>query len=133
MNLEAAAMTTVALAALFLLALGTVALLLPASADKFLSAFASSARAHLLEITVRLVVGLGFLGCATLPAGQAFRVIGWVLIATTLAMLCIPWQTHRKFANWAVPRALRFRPLIGVASTAMGAGVLALLAAGGRT
>lgn len=45
---------------------------------------------------------------------------GWILIATTTVMALIPWDVHRRFAEASVPKALRFLPMIGVASLSVG-------------
>lgn len=47
---------------------------------------------------------------------MGLTVFGWLLIGTTLAMAIVPWRTHRRFAETSVPQALRFLPMIGVAS-----------------
>jgi uncharacterized protein YjeT (DUF2065 family) len=53
-----------------------------------------------------------------------FSVFGWVLLATTTGLLLIPWHWHHRFARRAVPWVLRFLPLLGVASVALGVLVL---------
>jgi hypothetical protein len=35
-------------------------------------------------------------------------------------MALVPWRVHDRFAKAAVPKALRYLPLIGVASLALG-------------
>ena len=129
--IELMAMFIVALAGLFLLVLGCIALIRPARAQGFLLGFASTARVHFLELAIRLAVGLSFLGCwRVLEFGEVFRVVGWVLVLTTLVMLLVPWSVHRQFARWAVPKVLRYTPLIGASSIAMGLAVFAVLSSG---
>lgn len=125
------AITLVALAGAFLVALGLAALLRPARARNFLLGFAGTAAKHYAELAVRLAVGGALvLASPALPAAKAFYVFGWVLLASTGVMLLIPWRMHRAFAQASVPRALRFLPAIGLASVAAGAGALwAVLAA----
>lgn len=92
----------------FLLVQGVLALLRPHAARKFLGAFASSAQAHLVELAVRIAVGLAFWHFAPLSAFPlAFKVFGAVLVLTSAALVFVPWRLHRRFAQWAVPLATR--------------------------
>ena len=50
----------------------------------------------------------------------ALTAFGWLLIGTTAVMAVVPWRVHRRFAEAAVPKALRFLPLIGVTSVVLG-------------
>lgn len=125
MVIEAIALVTVGAAGLFLLALGSVALLAPPHARRFLLAFASSPASHYLELTLRLLVGGAFVLSAPLvPFSGWFSLAGQVLLATTAVLLLLPWRWHHRFAQRAVPEALRFLPLIGVASAGLGVLVL---------
>ncbi|HEX4854773.1 hypothetical protein [Arenimonas sp.] len=119
------AYATLALTALYLLALGTCSLLRPGMARRFLLGHASSERLHYLELALRLLVGAALLVRA--PAmlwPQAFTFAGWILVGTTLLLALVPWRRHQVFAQRTVPQALRFLPLLGVASLGLGAGLL---------
>ena len=119
------ALTLVATAGLFFVALGGASLALPARASGFLLAFAGSPRKHYAELAVRILVGAAFLAAAPrslLPA--AFSVFGWLLLGTTAVLLFVPWHWHRRFAVQAVPVALRFLPLVGACALTVGGLVL---------
>ncbi|KFN46722.1 hypothetical protein N787_09405 [Arenimonas metalli CF5-1] len=93
----------------------------------FLLGHASSARLHYLELALRLLVGAALLVRApAMPWPQAFTVAGGVLVGTTL----VPWRRHQAFARRTVPQALRFLPMLGVASLGLGAGLLYAIVAG---
>lgn len=111
----------VAAAAYFLL-LGAIALFQPGKANRFLLGFAASAFKHHAELIARFVVGGAMLVAAPHSAHpMPLTAFGWILIITTAAMAFVPWKTHRKFAEAAVPKALGFLPLIGVTSFLFGA------------
>jgi hypothetical protein len=123
----------VVLAALYLLGLGTAALLAPARATRFLSGFAGSARAHYLELAIRLVVGSALVAHAPdmrLPG--LFSAFGWVLVITTAGLLALPWRWHQRFAQHAVPRATRHLWLVALVALALGAFMLTAASMPGR-
>jgi hypothetical protein len=111
---------------LYLLALGILSLLRPAQASRFLLGFASSARAHYFELLMRMLVGIAFVVAAP---GMAFEApastFGWLLVGTTACLFLIPWRWHQRFAEMAVPHALRKLWLVGLVSLLLGAGILA--------
>ena len=120
-------------AASYLMGLGVAMLARPASASRFLMGHASSAPLHYLEVGVRIGVGLAFVQHAPdMLAPGLFGVVGWVLVLTSAVLLLVPWQWHRRIAEQSVPQALRFTPLIGIASLMMGVGVLLAMLAGPR-
>jgi|GEM_PF-1201528 len=123
--IEVAGTIVVVTAGIFLLMLGVLALLVPDQFGKFLLAFAQTSRLHFAELALRLVVGVSFLVCwPFMQWGGVFRVVGWVLIITTLIMVLVPWQKHREFACWAVPKALSYTSAVGVCSLVMGSFVV---------
>jgi hypothetical protein len=124
MLLTVLATALVAGAGLFLIGLGLLAWIRPGAAGRFLLGFAATAPRHALELGVRLAVGAAFVVAAPRTAAPALcAVAGWVLLATTAALLAVPWRVHRDFARRTVPAALRHLRLLG----------LAALAAGGRS
>lgn len=52
------------------------------------------------------------------------RFAGWVIVITTIGLLCVPWTWHRRFARWVVPPVLRYMKLYGLAAAVLGALVL---------
>jgi hypothetical protein len=112
-------------AGLYLVGLGVALLARPAWASRFLMGHAASGPLHYLELFVRIGVGLAFVHSAPdMRAPGLFRIVGWVLVGTSAALLLVPWQWHRRLAERSVPQALRFTPLLGLASVLMGTGVL---------
>jgi hypothetical protein len=105
------------LAGLFLASLGVLSLAAPALARRFLLGFAASPLLHYSELAIRCVLGAAFLLHApTMRFPLLFIGAGWVLLLTTAGLLLVPWRWHRRFAERSVPAALRFLPLLGVAS-----------------
>lgn len=124
----AAAAGLLAALGLFLCALGLAALLKPALARRFLMGFAKTPARHAAELVLRMLAGASFWILAPrLPAAIVFHVAGGVLLATTAAMALLPWRRHQRFAARSVPAALACLPWIGLASVAMGGGLLYLL------
>lgn len=122
----------VAATGVFLVALGLAALIRPPLVCGFLLGFAGSAAKHYAELAVRLLVGIALVWAAPALAGSAvFWWFGWVLLGTTGVLVAVPWRLHRQFAQASVPQALRFLPVIGLASLAAGTATLwAVVAAG---
>ena len=113
------------LGALFFLALGAAALVRPAIARAFLLGFANTAVKHYAELLARVLVGGSLLVVARESAyPTAFSAFGWLLIGTTAVMALVPWRVHDRFARSAVPKSLRFLPLIGISSLLIGAALL---------
>jgi hypothetical protein len=123
--LHAVAIALVATAGAFLLGLGVVALVLPKLVGSFPLRFAGSPTKHYAELLIRLAIGIAFVQASpTLPAATVFLFFGWVLVATTGVMFFIPWRVHRAFTQASVPKALRFLPVLGIASLVSGTGTL---------
>jgi hypothetical protein len=131
MLLVVAKMVVVA-AAIYFLLLGAIALARPTKARAFLLGFADTSLKHYVELAIRLIVGGAMLLVArdsTYPT--ALAVFGWILVVSTAFMALMPWRLHHRFAQSAVPRALRYLPLIGVSSLIMG-GLLFWVAVAGN-
>lgn len=115
----------VLLAGLYLVGLGIVALVSPQKAKLFLSGFAGSAFAHVLELFVRLAVGAALVSYAPhMRFPGVFSLFGWVLIGTTIILFAVPWRWHRRFAEWSVPIATRRMALFALGALAGGIFVL---------
>lgn len=120
--IENLALALVATAGVFVASIGVVSLVAPARASRFLLGFASSPSKHYAELAIRFLVGGAFLIAAPRAMWPvALCAFGWVLIGTTAVLLLVPWHWHHRFARSAVPQALRFLPLVGVASVVLGA------------
>lgn len=102
-------------AGIYLLLLGGAAVARPDATKRFLGSFASSARAHFAELIVRLVLGAAFVVTAPAMAFSAvFDAFGWLLIATTLVLVWVPWRWHQRFTAWSVPMATRSMTLFSI-------------------
>jgi uncharacterized protein YjeT (DUF2065 family) len=93
----------------------------PALAERFLMSFASSARAHYLEQACRLLFGLSLVVLS--PAmwqTSMFRLLGWAIVISSMALLLIPWQWHHRFAKLVLPKLVRHMRLYGLLALAFG-------------
>ena len=115
------ALSVVAVAGAFLAVFGILALITPLRVGAFLLGFAATPLRHCVELAVRVAVGLGFvIASPQLPAGAVFLVAGAVLVGTTAVLAVLPFRLHQAFARRAVPAALPYLPLIGIASLLAG-------------
>ncbi len=122
----------VAAVAIYFLMLGAIALARPTKARAFLLGFADTSFKHYAELAARLMVGGAMLLVARDSAyPTALAAFGWILVVSTAFMALMPWRLHHRFTQSAVPRALRYLPLIGVSSLIMG-GLLFWVATAGN-
>ncbi len=106
---------------LWLVGLAMAIVLAPVGAERFLAAFASSPRAHYTEQSLRLVAGAGMIYFAhEMRFPYLFSIFGWVLVLTAAALLVIPWTWHHRFAEWAVPLAVKYKKFYGLGALALG-------------
>jgi uncharacterized protein YjeT (DUF2065 family) len=123
--IQALTFCIVLMAGTYLVGLGAMAFLAPARAASFLLGFATSARAHFIELALRGLVGGALVWHASqMRFGSAFALAGWLLVITTAGLLVVPWRWHRSFAQRAVPHVTGHLRLLGLASLLMGGLVL---------
>ena len=123
-----AAAAIVASAGLFLMLLAAATAFAPRRAERFVAAFASSARAHITEQVVRMIVGGGLVVYApNMRIPVFFEVLGWLLIVTSAGLLLIPWRWHHRFGRWAIPLVIRHMKLYGLGAGVLGAFLLAAM------
>jgi hypothetical protein len=123
----------VVLFALFLIGLACVAFVKPAIAERFFSAFASSARTHYTEQAFRLLIGASLVVIA--PAmwqANVFRIVGWIIVFSSAGLLLIPWRWHHRFGQRVMPLVLRHLRLYAVGLTAFGVLLLVGVFCGSR-
>lgn len=126
--IAALATTILVLTAAYLIGLAAVAVVVPARFDSFLLGFAQSPSMHWLEMAIRILVGLAlWMQSPAMPFPIAIRWGGIALVATSLLLLALPYRWHRQFAEHAVPRALRYRPVLAATSAAVGIFLFACL------
>lgn len=96
----------------------------PAKVERFLHAFASSARAHYTEQLARLLLGAALVVRAPeMWQPSAFRALGWIIVATAIALMLLPWRWHHRFAERTIPMVIRHLWLYALAVVAF-AGLL---------
>ncbi len=94
----------------------------PISAAQFLHRFASTLRAHYTEQVLRLAAGLAIaMHAQVMRYPELFRVVGWLLVVTSIALMLLPWRLHQRFAQWAIPQAVRHLRLYALGSFLLGA------------
>ncbi|MFT3745689.1 MAG: hypothetical protein QM785_15545 [Pyrinomonadaceae bacterium] len=126
--LDLATYLVITLWAAFLIILGIVTFVAPERAKAFLLAFAQTPAKHYLEMLFRLAVGASLIVQAPrteFPPG--FAVFGWMIVGTSTVLLLLPWRWHKKFGQAAVPKAVRYIGLMGMAAIAFGSVVLIAL------
>lgn len=122
---EALALTIILFAIVYLFTLSATSFFAPASATRFLNGFASSARAHYMEMLTRLIAGWAFITYASnMYFSEAFRLFGWVLVASTIVLSLFPWRWHYLLSQKLVPPLIRRVWLFGVVSFALGGVIL---------
>jgi hypothetical protein len=117
---------------LVLFAFTGVAFAKPAIAERFLMRFASSARTHYVEQVFRLLIGAALVVLS--PAmwqPKMFLLVGWVIVVSSVALVCVPWQWHHRFGERVGPILFRHLRLYAVGSFAFGALLLYGVFAGG--
>jgi hypothetical protein len=118
--------------ALVLIAFTGVAFAKPAIAERFLLRFASSARTHYVEQVLRLLMGAALVVLS--PAmwqPNVFWLVGWAIVISSVALMCVPWQWHHRFAERVGPMLIRHLRLYAVGSFGFGALLLHGVFAGG--
>ncbi len=93
----------------------------PESARRFLMSFASSARAHYVEQACRLLFGTSLVVLsAAMWQATVFRVIGWAIVTSSLALLLMPWRWHHRFGRRVLPSVVRHMKLYALGVFAFG-------------
>lgn len=116
---------TVLLVGLWLIGFAAWVLVAPARARDLLGRFADSFRAHLIEMVLRIVAGWGFVQYApAMRFSVAAEIFGWVLVASSVVLLLLPWRMHNRFAARVMPSVYRHIAIYAVLSCALGALVL---------
>ena len=119
---------------LLLIAFTGVIFAKPAVVERFLMRFASSARTHYIEQVFRLLIGAAIvLLSPAMWKPNLFWLVGWVIVVSSAALMCVPWLWHHRFAERVRPIVVRHLRLYAVGSLAFGALLLYGVFAGGRT
>ena len=106
---------------LLFIAFAVVVFAAPAIAKRFLSHFASSARTHYAEQVLRLLFGVALvLDSPDMWQSSAFRLVGWAIIVSSVALMCTPWQWHHRFGERIRPMLMRHLKLYAIGAFAFG-------------
>ncbi len=84
---------------IFLIAVGLLMLLKPATARKYLRLAGSTNLINYTEITIRMVPAAGlvlFSEYSKFP--EIFKYLGWFMIATSLVLYFVPRRIHHRYA-----------------------------------
>lgn len=109
------------LAAFYLAVLGLMVLFRPAVARRFLSAFAQTTRANLIETGLRFLAGLAFVGAAFRTREPSVSLGFGLLLAVTAVVLALLPGLHRRFAARVTARLFGWFPLFGLVSLLLAA------------
>jgi hypothetical protein len=117
---------------LSLITFTAVAFAKPARAERFLMAFASSARAHYVEQLFRILIGAALVVLSsTMWQPRMFWLFGWVIVVSYAALICVPWQWHDRLGERMRPMLVRYLKLYAVGAFALGVLLLYGYFAGG--
>ena len=117
---------------LLLVVFAGVAFAKPAIAEGFVMRFASSARTHYAEQVFRLLIGTALVvHSPAMWQPTIFRIIGWAIVVSSAALICVPWRWHHRFGERMLPIVIRHLGLYATGSLAFGALLLYGVFAGG--
>ena len=122
MTMSVVGETVVVAFGLFLLGLTAVAFAMPAVAERFFRAFASSARAHYTEQAFRLLIGASLIVASPFMwQATLFWFIGWAIVISSAVLILTPWRWHHRFGERVLPILIRRIKLFVVGLFAFGA------------
>ena len=49
-----------------------------------------------------------------------FKILGWLIVVTAVALLLLPWRWHYEFGKWAIPSIVRHKKLFALGAFALG-------------
>ena len=115
------AAVVVVLFGLSLITFTGVAFAKPARAERFLMAFASSARTHYVEQVFRILIGAALVVLSsTMWQANMFWLLGWAIVVSSVALICVPWQWHDRLGERLRPMLVRHLKLYAVGAFAFG-------------
>ena len=110
-----------------------VAFAKPERAERFLMAFATSARTHYTEQVFRILVGAALVVVSSsMWQPKMFWLFGWAIVVSSAALICVPWQWHDRLGKRMRPMLVRYLKLYAVGAFALGVLLLYGFFAGGR-
>jgi hypothetical protein len=119
--MSAVAAVIVVVFGLSLLTFTGLAFAKPARAERFLMAFASSARTHYVEQSIRILVGAALVVLSSaMWQPKVFWLLGWAILVSSAALICVPWQWHDRLGERVRPMLVRYLKLYAVGAFALG-------------
>ncbi|MBD3653547.1 hypothetical protein [Kangiella sp.] len=107
--------------ALFLIGFAFIAFIKPAPAKHLLRQFASSSQAHYSEQLIRITFGLSLiLYSPQMFYSEVFFYFGWLLVVTSMGLLCTPWWWHKKVADKVIPWVIRLLRVYAIGCLMLG-------------
>ena len=98
----------------------------PTRAERFLLLFASSARAHYVEMTFRMVLGACLVALSPdMWPTMMVRLLGWAIVISSAALTLMPWRLHARFGERVRPMLIRWIKVYAVGAFAFGCLLLA--------
>jgi hypothetical protein len=105
----------------FLTGLAALIAIKPQLAERFLRSFASSAQAHYAEQTLRLLAGGAMVAFApSMWHSDLFKLLGWIIVVTAVALLLVPWRWHHELGQRMLPWVIRYMKLYALGALALG-------------
>ena len=84
--------------------------------------FASSRKAHFIEMSFRLLFGVSLvLLSMSMWQPELFRILAWAIIGSSVLLLLLPWQFHQRFGSRVLPVLVRYIRLYALGVLAFGA------------
>jgi hypothetical protein len=74
--------------------------------------FASSASTHYTEQAFRLLLGASLVVLSPqMWQADLFRIMGWIIVVTSLGLMLMPWRWHHRFGQRVLPLLIRYMGL----------------------
>lgn len=97
----------------------------PAVAERFFLGFASSARTHFVEQIFRVILGGSLvIFSPAMWQSSTFRLLGWAIVVSSLALMIFPWQWHHRLGKKIMPVLIQHMRLYAIGIFALGAVIL---------
>jgi len=114
-----------------LMAFSASAFARPARVERFLLAFASTARAHYIEQAARIIIGASLILLSpSMWQSGLFRLFGWAIVLSSLVLICLPWRWHDRLGERMRPMLVRYLRLYAVSALVLGVLLLYAVFAG---
>jgi hypothetical protein len=129
--IEIVATIAVLFSGLFLICLSLVTFLFPKRAAVFLNSFAITRKAHFTEMIIRLGAGIALaITAQDMALAEIHYLLGLILVFTSVVLMLVPWQYHRKFAKLVVLPLTKRVWVFGILALPLGLEIIVALMVG---